>query len=84
MEFFAELIAKLFKNFRIKNPVVGAVVLLLLSGLSYTAAQGTVYGLYVLPTWAQPVLTFVSLFLTAVSAPEVYPTLIKAAKTAAK
>lgn len=80
MEFFAQFIAKFFKNFRIKNPVVGSVVLLLLSGLSYTAAQGTVYGLYTLPSWASPVLTFVSLFLTAVTAPEVYPTLAKTAQ----
>lgn len=77
MDFIIQFIAKFFRNFRVKNPLVASIVLLLLATGSYTAAQGSLYGLFALPEWAGTVLSYVGLFLTAVTAPEVYPTLAK-------
>lgn len=80
MEFLVQLLAKLFAGFKLKNPVAAAAVLLLLSVITYTASQGSLLGLYALPEWARPVLTFVGLFLTAVTGSQTYQYLSPAAK----
>lgn len=52
MDFLISVLVRLFEAFRIKNPVVAAVVLLIVSGVVHTAHQGTALGLFTLPEWA--------------------------------
>lgn len=72
MNYIVELLAKLFATFKLKNPMLASVVLLVLGAVSYTAQQGTFLGLFVLPEWATPALSFVALFLTAVTGSQTY------------
>lgn len=78
MDFLVELLAKLFAGFKLKNPLAAAAVLLILSAITYTAMRGEFLGLFALPGWSQPVITFVSLFLTAVTGSQTYQYLNKA------
>lgn len=82
MDFIIQLLARLFAGFKLKNPVAAAAVLLLLSAITYTASQGTILGLYTLPAWASPVLTYIGLFLTSVTGSQTYQYLDGAKKTA--
>lgn len=66
MEFILKFLAGLFEKFRIANPTAAAIVLLLLSAITYTATQGSVLGLFNLSGFAQSAVSLVSLFLTAV------------------
>lgn len=80
MEFLVELLARFFSGFKLKNPVAAAAVLLGLSAITYTATQGSFLGLFNLPTWAEPVITFVGLFLTAVTGSQTWQYTNKAKK----
>lgn len=79
MQFLVELLARFFASFKLKNPVAAAAVLLGLSAITYTATQGSFLGLFALPEWAEPVITFVGLFLTAVTGSQTFQYTNKAA-----
>lgn len=65
MNFIITWLAGLFSAFKIKNPLVASVVLLVLSALVHTVHQGSVLGLFQVGGWLQTALEFVSLFLTS-------------------
>lgn len=67
MEFIINWLASLFETFKFKNPVVAAVVLIILSAAIVTVQKGELFGLFTLPTWANQVVTYVGLFITAVT-----------------
>lgn len=67
MDFFADLLARLFETFRLKNPIVAGVVLLILGAFVHTAHQGTALGLFALPEWAAGAVQFISTVLLALT-----------------
>lgn len=67
MDFFTDLLARLFETFRIKNPIVAGVVLLILGAFVHTANQGTALGLFVLPEWVAGTVQFISTVLLALT-----------------
>lgn len=67
MDFFTDLLARLFETFRIKNPIVAGVALLILGAIVHTANQGTALGLFVLPEWAAGAVQFISTVLLALT-----------------
>ena len=67
MEFLIGILVRLFETFRIKNPIVAAVVLLVLSVLVHTAHQGTALGIFALPQWATGAVQVVSTLLLALT-----------------
>jgi hypothetical protein len=67
MDFFTDLLARLFETFRIKNPIVAGVVLLILGTFVHFANQGTALGLFALPEWAAGAVQFISTALLALT-----------------
>ena len=65
MSAITQFIAALFEKFRIQNPTLAAVVLLVLSAITATAIQGDVLGLIHLDGILGEVVKWVSLTLTA-------------------
>lgn len=65
MNAITQFIAALFEKFRIQNPTVAAIVLLVLSTITATAIQGDVLGLIHLDGILGEVVKWVSLTLTA-------------------
>lgn len=78
MDFIYQFIASIFAKFRVKNPLLGGIVVLGLSAISYTTTQGAVLGLFPLTGWLQTAVAILTGLLAAITAPEVYPTLSKA------
>ena len=72
MDFIVRFLATLFAKFKIKNPVVAAVVLTLLASAVATVQNGALYGLFPVPEWAETAITYMGLFLTAVSGSQTY------------
>ena len=72
MEFFVKFLAQMFAKFKAKSPVVAAVVLLILGVVLNGVTQGSFYGLFVLPTWANDVVRYVSMFLLAVTGSQTF------------
>lgn len=72
MDFLIKFFAQIFSNFKLKNPVVAAGILFALGVVLNAASQGTYYGLFVLPTWANEVVRYVSMFLMAVTGSQTY------------
>ena len=72
MDFLTQLLAGLFDRFKAKNPTVAAILLLFLGTLLYFADQGTLLGLFSLPTWAASALQAVAAFLLAVTGSRTY------------
>lgn len=66
MDAITQFLASLFNAFRLKNPTVAAVVLLVLSTITATAMQGDVLGLIHLDGIAKQIVQWVSLTLTAI------------------
>ena len=66
MDAVTQFLASLFNAFRLKNPTVAAVVLLVLSTITATAMQGDVLGLIHLDGIAKQIVQWVSLTLTAI------------------
>lgn len=72
MDFLVRWIASLFEAFKLKNPVIAGVLLLILSAIIHTASQGTVLGLFTLPSWASDVIQYISLFFLSVTGSQTY------------
>lgn len=70
--FLAQWIASLFATFKAKNPLIAAIVLLVLSVAVHTVHQGEVFGLFPVSGAIQTVLEYVTLFLTAVTGSQTY------------
>lgn len=66
MDFLISFFKGLFDKFRIANPAAAAIVLLILSIVTYGAIQGNVLGVLHLDGITQQIVSFVSLFVTAV------------------
>ena len=64
MDAITQFLASLFNAFRLKNPTVAAVVLLVLSTVTYTAMKGDVLGLFHLDGLLKWVVETLSLTLT--------------------
>ena len=65
MDFIVSFLTGLFNKFRIANPAAAAIVLLILSVLTYGAAQGDILGVVHLSGVTQQIVSFLGLFLTA-------------------
>lgn len=72
MDFIIKWLASLFEAFKLKNPVVAGVLVLILSAVVHTATQGTLLGLFQLPDWAAAALEYVGLFLLAVTGSQTF------------
>lgn len=72
MDFIIKWLASLFEAFKLKNPVVAGVLVLVLSAIVHTATQGTFLGLFELPDWASAALEYVGLFLLAVTGSQTF------------
>lgn len=65
MDFLISFFKGLFDKFRIANPTAAAIVLLILSVITYGAIQGNILGVLHLEGIVQQIVSFVSLFITA-------------------
>ena len=65
MNAITEFFATLFNAFRLKNPTLAGIIVLVLGAITATAMQGDVLGLFHLSGILKEVVTYVSLFLTA-------------------
>ena len=72
MEFLIKLLAQLFESFKLKNPLVASIVLLVAASAAYTAGTGDLWGIFTLPDWAAATVQFISLFITAVTGSETF------------
>ena len=63
------LILKVWDTFKIKNPKIAAVALLALGAIVYFANQGTLLGIFELPSWASGVVQFLGTLLGFLMAP---------------
>lgn len=72
MDFLIKFLAQIFSNFKLKNPVVAAGVLFGLGVLLNGATQGSYYGLFTLPTWANEAVRYISMFLLAVTGSQTF------------
>lgn len=77
MNFLVSWLAQLFSQFKLKNPLVATIVLLVLGATVHTVHQGNVLGLYPVSGWLQAALEWVTLFLTAVTGSQTYQHLPK-------
>ena len=64
-DFLTKLLAQIFETFKMKNPKLAALVILLLLSLQYVATQGSVLGLFMLPEWLAGGIDLVSRILAA-------------------
>lgn len=67
MDFLTTILAQFFDRLKIKSPKLAAVILLILGFLAWFADQGTLLGLFSLPTWASEAVKYIALFLAAVT-----------------
>lgn len=72
MNLLISWLAKLFEAFKLKNPLVATVVLLVLSAAIHTVNNGTLWGLFSLPSWAAEAISYVSTFLLAVTGSQTF------------
>ncbi len=72
MEFFVKFLAQIFASFKAKNPAVAAVILVALSVILNGVTQGSFYGLFVLPEWANETVRYVTMFLLAVTGSQTF------------
>lgn len=77
MDFIIQILARLFSTFKTKNPLVAAIVMLVLSVGIYATEQGQVFGLFAAPDWVVQALKSVSLFLLSVTGSQTYQYLEK-------
>ena len=59
-EFLIGLILKVWDTFKIKNPKVAAALALFLGAVVYFATQGTLLGIFTLPSWASGLVQFLA------------------------
>ena len=67
MDFIIKWLASFFAAFKLKNPAVAAVVLMVLSTAVATVQSGQLYGIIPVSGWLQEVINYVALFLLAVT-----------------
>lgn len=72
MDFIIKWLASLFENFKLKNPLVAAIIMLILSTAIHTLNNGALFGLFELPDWAATAIEYVSLFLLAVTGSQTF------------
>lgn len=66
MDFLIKFLASLFAKFRLNNPAVAGVVLLVLSTAIVTINNGELFGVFPVTGLLKDVVQYISLFLTAV------------------
>lgn len=72
MDFLIKFLAQIFSSFKLKNPVVAAGILFGLGVILNGVTQGTFYGLFTLPDWANEVVRYVTMFLLAVTGSQTF------------
>lgn len=65
-DFMTKILAQLFDSFKMRNPKLAALVVVLLVTIIKFADQGTALGLFVLPEWAAEGVQWVSTVLLAI------------------
>lgn len=84
MDFLIKFLAQIFNSFKLKNPAVAAAILFGLGVILNGATQGTYYGLFTLPEWANEVVRYVTMFLMAVTGSQTFQHLTPTPATPAK
>ena len=72
MDFLIKFLAQIFSGFKLKNPAAAAGVLFALGVILNGVTQGTFYGLFTLPEWAEEVTKYVTMFLLAVTGSQTF------------
>ena len=72
MDFLIKFLAQIFSGFKLKSPLAASVVLFALGVVLNGVTQGTFYGLFVLPVWANEVVRYVTMFLLAVTGSQTF------------
>jgi len=65
-DFLTTILARLFDSFKLKNPKIAALVVVVLLTIIKFANEGTMLGLFVLPEWASTAVQWVSTLLVSV------------------
>lgn len=73
-------LAELLEKFKLKNPKVYAVVIVLLMAAVFVAQQGSVFGLFTLSPAVASVITWLSLILAGLFSTSTFPFLSPASK----
>jgi len=77
MDFIIQLLAKLFDSFKAKNPLVAAIIALILSVGVFTTQQGEAFGLFSAPDWVVQLLKSVQLLLLSLTGSQTWQYLQK-------
>lgn len=72
MDFLIKFLAQIFSGFKLKNPLAASVVLFALGVILNGVAQGSFYGLFSLPEWANEVVRYITMFLLAVTGSQTF------------
>jgi len=72
-DFITRFLAELLEKFKLQNPKVYAVVIVLLLGAVYVAQQGSVFGLFTLSPAASSVITWLAVILAGLFSSSTFP-----------
>ena len=72
MDFLIKFLAQIFSGFKLKNPLAASVVLFALGVILNGVTQGSFYGLFSLPEWANEVVRYITMFLLAVTGSQTF------------
>lgn len=72
MDFLIKFLAQVFSSFKLKNPAVAAIVLVVLATVQAAANNASFFGVVTLPEWAAEVLRYITTFLLAVTGSQTY------------
>lgn len=65
-DFLTKILAQLFDSFKLRNPKLAALVVVVLITIIRFAEEGTALGLFALPEWAAEGVQWVSTILLAI------------------
>ena len=67
MNYIVTVFAGIFARFKQKNPAVAGIIALVLLCVVYAADQGTLLGVFTLPTWAAEAVKWLGIIATTVN-----------------
>jgi len=72
MDFLIKWLASLYETFKLKNPLVATVILVILGTAVNTVHNGELWGLFTLPDWGVTVVEYVGTFLMIVTGTQTF------------
>lgn len=67
MNYLVSIFAGIFARFKQKNPAVAGIIALVLLCVVYAADQGTLLGVFTLPTWAAEAIKWLGIIAATVN-----------------